>query len=49
MAYRVRLLSRPTSSTASNKIRFNAKGGTVEIESWVEFVSNHVNDIEQLT
>ena len=29
-------------------MRLNAKGGTAEIESWVDFASNHQSDIEQL-
>ena len=41
MAFRKRSLSRPSSSRASNKIRLNAKGATAEIESWIDFASNH--------
>ena len=48
MAFRKRSLSRPSSSRASNKMRLNAKGGTAEIESWVDFASNHESDIEHL-
>ena len=48
MSFRKRSLSRPSSSRASNKMRLNAKGGTAEIESWIDFASNHQSDIEQL-
>ena len=48
MAYRKRSQSRPSSSRASNKMRLNAKRGTVEINSWVDFAPNHQSDIEQL-
>ena len=43
MAFRNRSLSR-----VSNKMRLNSKGATAEIESWVDFTSNHQSDIEQL-
>ena len=40
--------SKPSSSTASNKISLTNNGGINEIESWVDFASNHDNDVEQL-
>ena len=48
MAFKKKSLSRPCSSRTSNKMRLNAKGGTAEIESWVDFASNHQSDIQQL-
>ena len=47
MAFRKRSLSRP-SSRAFSKMKLNVKGGTAEIEPWVDFASNHQSDIEQL-
>ena len=46
MAFRKRSIIRPSSSRTSSKMRLNAKGGTTEIESWVDFASNHESDIE---
>ena len=39
--------SKPSSGRASNKMKLN-NGGIVEIESWVDFASNHDSDVEQL-
>ena len=39
---------KPNSGRASNKMRLNKNGGIVEIESWIDFASNHDWDIEQL-
>ena len=38
--------SKPSSGRASNKMRLNNNGGIVEIESWVDFASNHDSDVE---
>ena len=48
MAFRKRSLSRLNPSRTSNKMRLNAKEGTTEIESWINFASNHQSDIQQL-
>ena len=48
MSLRKRSSSKPSSGRASNKMRLNNNGGIVEIESWVDFASNHDSDVEQL-
>ena len=48
MSFRKRSSSKPSSDRASNKMRLNNNGGIVEIESWVDFASNHDSDVEQL-
>ena len=48
MSLRKRSWSKPSSGRASNKMRLNNNGGIVEIESWVDFASNHDSDAEQL-
>ena len=40
--------SKSSSGRASDKMRLNNNGGIVEIESWVDFASNHDSDVEQL-
>ena len=48
MSLRKRSSSKSSSGRASNKMRLSNNGGVVEIESWVDFVSNHDSDVEQL-
>ena len=48
MSLRKRSSSKPSSGWASNKMRLNNNGGIIEIESWVDFASNHNSDVEQL-
>ena len=48
MSLRKRSSSKPSSGKASNKMRLNSNGWIVEIESWVDFASNHDSDVEQL-
>ena len=48
MSLHKRSSSKPSSGRASNKMRLNNNGGIVEIESWVDFASNHDSDVEQL-
>ena len=48
MSLRKRSSSKPSSGRASNKMRLNNNVGIVEIESWVDFASNHDSDVEQL-
>ena len=48
MSLRKRSSSKPSSGRASNKMRLNNNGGIVEIESCVDFASNHDSDVEQL-
>ena len=48
MSLRKKSSSKPSSGRASNKMRLNNNGGIVEIESWVDFASNHDSDVEQL-
>ena len=48
MWLRKRSSSKPSSGRASNKMRLNNNGGIVEIESWVDFASNHDSDVRQL-
>ena len=48
MSLRKRSSSKPSSGRASNKMRLNNNGGIIEIESWVDFASNHDSDVDQL-
>ena len=48
MSLRKRSSSKPSSDRASNKMRLNNNGGIVEIESWIDFASNHDSDAEQI-
>ena len=40
--------SKPSSGWASNKMRIKNNGGIIEIESWIDFGSNHDSDVKQL-
>ena len=48
MSLRKSSSSKPSSGRSSNKMGLNNNGGIVEIESWVDFASNHDSDVEQL-
>ena len=48
MSLRKRSSSKPSLSRALNKMRVNSNRGIVEIESWVDFASNHDNDVDKL-
>ena len=48
MLLRKRYPSKHSSGRASNMMRLDNNGGIVEIESWVDFASNHDSDVEQL-
>ena len=48
MSLQKRSSSKLSSGRASNKMRLNNNEGIVDIESWVDFASNHDSDVEQI-